>query len=144
MKHTYNILFCLVIILSSCDKLPNDGIPTYIKIANPKIETKANQGAAVHYFSDLWLESQGKDLGAYEYPTVFGAYIAGEQEIALNAGIFYNGMLVPNIELGRVLGKNGKPIEFYAGDKARKENDLSWSKWGKRFNFFLNHILCFC
>ncbi len=58
----------------------------------------------------------------------------------LGTGIFYNGRLVPNIELGRVLGKDGQPIEFYAGDKARKENKLSWEDWGKRFDFFLNHI----
>jgi len=59
----------------------------------------------------------------------------------LGTGIFYNGMLVPNIELGRVLGKDGKPIEFYAADSARKKHDLSFSKWGKRFNFFLKHIV---
>lgn len=58
----------------------------------------------------------------------------------LGTGIFYDGRLVPNIELGRVLGKDGKPIEFYAGDRARKVNQLNWKKWGKRFDFFLNHI----
>ena len=59
----------------------------------------------------------------------------------LGTGIFYNGQLVPNIELGRVLGKDGKPIEFYAGDKARKKQELSWKKWGKRFDFFLRHLV---
>ncbi len=58
----------------------------------------------------------------------------------LGTGVFYNGNLVPNIELGRMLGKNGEPIEFYAGDRARKLNDLSWGKWGKRFDFFLNRV----
>ena len=58
----------------------------------------------------------------------------------LGTGIFYNGILVPNIELGRVLGKDGQPIEFYAGDKARKDGKLSWEDWGKRFDFFLNHV----
>lgn len=59
----------------------------------------------------------------------------------LGTGIFYNGTLIPNIELGRILGKDGKPIEFYAGDRARKVNELSWKAWGKRFNFFLNHVV---
>lgn len=58
----------------------------------------------------------------------------------LGTGIFYNGKLVPNIELGRMLGKHGEPIEFYAGDRARKLNDLSWEEWGKRFNFFLKRV----
>jgi len=59
----------------------------------------------------------------------------------LGSGVFYDGRLVPNIELGRILGKDGKPIEFYAGDKARKDKGLTWPKWGKRFNFFLKHIV---
>ncbi len=58
----------------------------------------------------------------------------------LGTGVFYNGMLIPHIELGRMPGKDGKPIEFYAGDKARKTNDLSWTEWGKRFNYFLQRV----
>lgn len=55
----------------------------------------------------------------------------------LGSGVFYNGVLIPNIELGRMPGKDGDPIEFYAGDRARKRDDLSWSEWGDRFNYFL-------
>ena len=58
----------------------------------------------------------------------------------LGTGVFYNGVLVPNIELGRIFGKDGQPIEFYAGDRARKVNKLGWEEWGERFNFFLNHV----
>lgn len=59
----------------------------------------------------------------------------------LGSGVFYNGQLIPNIELGRIFGKDGKPIEFYAADSARKKYGLSYKKWGKRFDFFLNHIV---
>lgn len=55
----------------------------------------------------------------------------------LGSGVFRDGELIPNIELGRMPGKNGEPIEYYSGDKARKDNDLSWTKWGRRFNYFL-------
>ena len=58
----------------------------------------------------------------------------------LGTGIFYDGVLIPNIELGRMPGKDGEPIEFYAGDKARKVDELSWSEWGKRFNYFLQRV----
>lgn len=58
----------------------------------------------------------------------------------LGTGVFSNGELVPNIELGRIFGKDGHPIEFYAGDRARKLDELSWTEWGKRFNFFLKYI----
>jgi len=62
----------------------------------------------------------------------------------LGSGVFYNGQLIPNIELGRIFGKDGKPIEFYAADSARKKHDLSYRKWGRRFDFFLNHIVRVC
>ncbi len=62
----------------------------------------------------------------------------------LGSGVFYNGMLIPNIELGRMPGKDGEPIEFYAGDKARKVNDLSWAEWGVRFNYFLERTARVC
>lgn len=58
----------------------------------------------------------------------------------LGSGVFYNGQLIPNIELGRMPGKDGAPIEFYAGNRARKVNDLSWQEWGPRFNYFLERV----
>lgn len=58
----------------------------------------------------------------------------------LGSGVFYNGRLIPNIELGRMPGKDGQPIEFYAGNRARKVNDLSWAEWGPRFNYFLERV----
>jgi len=58
----------------------------------------------------------------------------------LGSGVFYNGQLIPNIELGRMPGKNGEPIEFYAGNRARTANNLSWDEWGQRFNYFLERV----
>ncbi|NND76291.1 MAG: ROK family protein [Ilumatobacter sp.] len=58
----------------------------------------------------------------------------------LGSGVFYDGTLIPNVELGRMPGNDGEPIEFYAGDRARKVNDLSWGEWGERFNYFLQRV----
>ncbi len=58
----------------------------------------------------------------------------------LGSGVFFDGTLVPNIEVGRMPGKDGEPIEFYAGDRARKADDLSWGEWGDRFNYFLQRV----
>ena len=58
----------------------------------------------------------------------------------LGSGVFYNGQLIPNIELGRMPGKDGEPIEFYAGNRARRANNLSWDEWGQRFNYFLERV----
>jgi polyphosphate glucokinase len=55
----------------------------------------------------------------------------------IGSGMFHNGRLVPNLEIGWMPSGKGLPMERYAGDRARKVNDLSWDEWGKRFNYFL-------
>jgi polyphosphate glucokinase len=58
----------------------------------------------------------------------------------LGTGVFYDGILIPNIEMGRVLYKNGKPIEFFASGLARKKNNLKLKEWAGRFDYFLTHV----
>ena len=55
----------------------------------------------------------------------------------LGSGVFVDGKLVPNVELGTVPYKEYERFEYYASDSARKREDLSYKKWGKRFNKFL-------
>lgn len=59
----------------------------------------------------------------------------------LGSGVFLDGKLIPNFELGRMLGKDDQPIEYYAASSARKKENLSYEEWGKRFDFFLNHLV---
>lgn len=59
----------------------------------------------------------------------------------LGTGLFYNGQLIPNMELGHILYKNGDPIERYAADSARKREDLSMEEWAKRFDYYLHHLV---
>ncbi len=58
----------------------------------------------------------------------------------LGTGIFYDGVLVPNIEFGRILYTDGNPIEFYAAGSAVNKDNLNMEQWAKRFNYFLNHV----
>ena len=58
----------------------------------------------------------------------------------LGSGLYYNGTLIPNVELGRVFHPNGDVIEKHAADSARKREDLTMKEWAKRFDFFLNHV----
>ena len=58
----------------------------------------------------------------------------------LGTGVFYNGVLIPNIELGHMPGKDGLPVERYAGNLARKTDGLSYEEWGPRFNYFLERV----
>lgn len=59
----------------------------------------------------------------------------------LGSGFFYNGQLIDNLELGHIRHTNGKPIEHYAADSARKREDLKTKEWAKRFDEFLNHVV---
>ncbi len=47
--------------------------------------------------------------------------------------IFMNKHLVPNLELGHLEFKD-TTVEKYTADSVRKKEDLTWKRWGKRFN----------
>jgi len=59
----------------------------------------------------------------------------------LGSGLFHDGVLIPNIELGTIPYKNYKYYETYTSDAARKREELSYKKWGKRFNKFLKFVV---
>jgi len=133
--------------------------PTVIK--NGKSYTSGNIHAQ-------WVGVQIDDLFSTEcngIPFVIGndADLAGIAEIKLGAGkglngkvimvtigtglgtgIFYNGQLIPNFELGRIYHTDGRLIEFFAGNAARKQEGLTLKKWAKRFDIFLNHVARVC
>lgn len=57
----------------------------------------------------------------------------------IGSGLFYNGELIPNTELGHVSYKN-EPYENYAADSIRKNEDLGYKRWGKRLHKYFKHI----
>ncbi len=57
----------------------------------------------------------------------------------IGTALFVNGMEVPNTEFGHLF-MHGMIAEHYVSNSARKKLDLSWDKWGKRFNEFLHHL----
>ncbi|MFT5890012.1 MAG: polyphosphate glucokinase [Dokdonia sp.] len=61
----------------------------------------------------------------------------------IGSGLFYNGQLIPNFELGRMQYK-GEPIETYAANSTRKREELSYEEWGERFDFFLKQVEHIC
>ncbi len=58
----------------------------------------------------------------------------------LGSGVFYNGELLPNFELGQIPYKKYNKIELWAAASAKEREDLSYKKWGKRFNVFLELV----
>ena len=57
----------------------------------------------------------------------------------IGTALFSKGRLVPNTELGHLI-MHGIVAERYCSDAVRKNKDLSWKKWSKRFNEYLVEI----
>ena len=57
----------------------------------------------------------------------------------LGTAMFTDGHLVPNMELGHI-EINGFEAEIRAADSARKREELTWKKWSKRLNTYLQSI----
>lgn len=57
----------------------------------------------------------------------------------IGSAIFVDGQLLPNTEFGH-MEVRGKDAEDRAADRIRKKEDLSWKKWAKRVNEFLNRM----
>lgn len=57
----------------------------------------------------------------------------------IGSAIFYNGHLLPNTEFGH-MQINGKDAEHRASDAARQREDMSWKKYAKRLNEYLNEM----
>lgn len=53
--------------------------------------------------------------------------------------IFTNGVLYPNTEFGHIQFM-GSEAEHYVSERVRKAEDLSWKRWSKRFNDFLEYM----
>lgn len=59
----------------------------------------------------------------------------------LGSGVFMDGKLIPNTELGHLYLKGHKNVaEVYASNNAKKREDLSWETWAKRFDQYLQHL----
>lgn len=57
----------------------------------------------------------------------------------IGSALFIDGHLLPNSELGHVYYKD-KIAEKWASAATRKKKSLSWKKWGKRFDKYLEYL----
>jgi polyphosphate glucokinase len=58
----------------------------------------------------------------------------------IGSGLFVDGVLVPNTELGH-LELDGPDIEKRAAASARDREGLSWEQWGDRVDLYLRHVV---
>lgn len=57
----------------------------------------------------------------------------------IGSGVFKDGVLLPNFELGRMMYRKGV-AEHYASNSARKEKEMDWETYGKELNDFLTYV----
>ncbi len=57
----------------------------------------------------------------------------------IGSGLFYDGILIPNTELGHTVFQ-GEAFEKFAADSIRKKEDLTYKQWGKRLNKYFKRI----
>ncbi|MCP2636852.1 ROK family protein [Microbacterium sp. HD4P20] len=59
----------------------------------------------------------------------------------IGSALLYNGVLVPNSELGHVQrAKHGKDAEAYAAYSAMERDELTWEEWAQRLQWYYSHI----
>jgi len=58
----------------------------------------------------------------------------------IGSGMFVDGVLVPNTELGH-LELDGHDAETRAAASIRDRDDLSWSEWAERVDHYLKHVV---
>ncbi|MEO0733315.1 MAG: ROK family protein [Bacteroidota bacterium] len=59
----------------------------------------------------------------------------------LGGALFVDGNLMPNLEIGQIYLRNDKEIaERFISNRVRKEKDMDWKTFGKKFNKFLSHV----
>lgn len=57
----------------------------------------------------------------------------------IGSAMFLDGKLVPGTELGHLQLK-GRSAELYASSRVKKEKELSWKSWAKRFQKYLDML----
>ena len=58
----------------------------------------------------------------------------------IGSAFIYDGMLIPNSELGHLSFRGFDSVERWAATSARDREDLSWEEWASRLQEFYRHV----
>jgi hypothetical protein len=84
-------LFIMILFGFSCNKSPNDGVPAYLQIDSLSFISGPGQGSSLQFIPNLWLESEGENIGVYELPINATALVSGSRQVIVNAGVYFSG-----------------------------------------------------
>ncbi len=72
---------------------------------------------------------------------VRGVVITVTLGTGVGGGLFMDGKLVPNLEIGKVfLAGHDEVVEQYVASRIKKEQGLKWHEYGERLNEFCLHV----
>jgi polyphosphate glucokinase len=72
---------------------------------------------------------------------VDGVVITVTLGTGVGAGLFMDGKLVPNLEIGKIfLANHSEVVEQYMAGRIKKEHGLQWYEYGERLNEFCLHV----
>ncbi len=58
----------------------------------------------------------------------------------IGSAFIFKGQLIPSTEFGHLFTDQGIIAEKFTSDFVRKNEELNWDEWGKRFNSYLEHL----
>ena len=87
------ILSGLLLCISSCNNLPDNGVPIYIAIDSPTVTYNSAYGSNSFSIPGVWATVGSHNLGAYEMPIKIPVLAGGDALFALSAGIYDNGIV---------------------------------------------------
>ncbi len=129
------------------------GFPALINKGTAKTAANIHKSWVNIHVEQLFSEITGKDVfvlndadAAGLAELKFGAG-KGESGVALlltigtgiGSALMHNGHLIPSTEFGHIEFK-GDIAEKYCSDFVKKKQHMTWEKWGKRFNRYLNYM----
>ena len=76
---------------TSCQEVPNDGLPSYIKINQVSFFNEDGVIDTLNGIYDVWVQVEGDDRGAIGWPNTIAVLTEGEKLILLEPGIYKNG-----------------------------------------------------
>ena len=87
------ILSCLIItVFANCKKSQSDGIPCYYHLQTPQLLNRDGSYDKVHGITDLYVFSQGKNLGVFDSLSYVPDLAEGLAEVSIFAGIKNNSL----------------------------------------------------
>ena len=87
------ILLCFgfTLTMNSCKEVPNEGIPSYITINQVSFFNEDGVIDTLSGLNDIWMQIEGDDRGAIEWPNTVAVLTEGEKLVLLEPGIYKNG-----------------------------------------------------